>query len=124
VLVVKQHAGQELMAMGGVDVVISTSNSMAHNSQVLEGLRPEGRLVTMAAGTQKIEVDPMLVLSRQLEVIGSMQDEREDLVDILALAAAGKVKPMLETYTLDEVDKLMTRQRDGKVRYRGVLQIA
>jgi len=31
---------------------------------------------------------------------------------------------MLETCRLDEVDKLMTRQRDGKVRHTPVLQIA
>lgn len=124
VLVIQQHAGQELLAMGGVDVVISTSNSMTHNSQILEGLRPEGRLVTMAAGNQKIELDPLLALSKQIKVIGSMQDDREDLVDVLQLAAAGKVKPILETYKLEEADKLMARQRDGKVRYRGVLQIS
>lgn len=124
VLVVREHAGTELAAMGGVDVVISTSNSMKQNSQVLAGLRPEGRLVTMAAGAEPIAVDPLLALSKQISVIGSMQNHREDLVDILHLAARGKVRPMLETYTLDEVDALMQRQRDGKVRYRGVLQIA
>jgi 2-desacetyl-2-hydroxyethyl bacteriochlorophyllide A dehydrogenase len=123
VLVVREHAGEELMALGGVDVVISTSNSMRHNSQVLAGLRPEGRLVTMAVGEGAIEVDPMLALSRQIQVIGSMQDQREDLVDVLALAAAGKVVPKLELYRLDQVNELMERQRDGKVRYRGVLQI-
>lgn len=124
VLVVKEHAGEELLAMGGVDVVISTSNSMKQNSQVLAGLRPEGRLATMAVGEGAIEIDPMLALTRQIQVIGSMQDDREDLVDVLELAAAGKVVPKLELYGLDEVNKLMERQRDGKVRYRGVMQIA
>jgi len=124
VLTVKQHAGQELAAMGGADVVISTSNSMAQNSQVLAGLRPEGRFVTMAAGSEPIAVDPLLALSRQIVVKGSMQNRRADLVDVLELAVAGKVKPKLELYRLDQVNELMTRQKDGKVRYRGVLQIA
>jgi D-arabinose 1-dehydrogenase-like Zn-dependent alcohol dehydrogenase len=123
VLVVKEHAGIELAAMGGADVVLSTSNSMTHNSQVLAGLRPEGRLVTMAAGAQPIVVDPLLALSKQIAVLGSMQNERTDLVDVLQLAARGKVKPMLETYRLDQVDALMQRQRDGKVRYRGVIEL-
>lgn len=123
VLVVQSHAGEELLAMGGVDVVISTSNSMQQNTQVLTGLRPEGRLVTMAVGEGSIQVDPMLALSRQIQVIGSMQDEREDLVDVLALAAAGKVVPKLELYPLDAVNRLMERQQAGEVRYRGVLQI-
>lgn len=121
VLVVESHAGEELLAMGGADVILSTSNSMVQNSQVLAGLRPEGRLVTMAAGSEPLAVDPLLALSRQISVIGSMQNEREDLVDVLALAAAGRVAPKLETYALDDVNHLMERQRDGRVRYRGVL---
>jgi len=123
VLVVDKHAGQELMAIGGADIVLSTSNSMAQNSQIIEGLRPEGRMVTMAAGRETFAIDPNLALSRQLSVIGSMQDERADLIDVLALAASGKVKPQIETFGLDEIDQLMARQRDGKVRFRGVLQI-
>jgi D-arabinose 1-dehydrogenase-like Zn-dependent alcohol dehydrogenase len=121
VLVVKEHAGQELLAMGGADVVLSTSNGMKQNSQVIEGLRPEGRLVTMAVGEGKVEVDPLIALSRQITVTGSMQDEREDLVDVLQLAAEGRVKPRLETYPLAEVNDLMERQAAGQVRYRGVL---
>jgi len=124
VLVVRQHAGQELAAIGGADVVISTSNSMRHNSEVLAGLRPEGRFVTIAAGSEPIAVDPLRALSRQIVVKGSMQNERRDLVEVLELAAAGKVKPKLETYRLDQINELMVRQREGKVRYRGVLQIA
>ncbi len=121
VLVVHEHAGTELMAMGGVDVVISTSNSMTQNSQVLAGLRVGGRLVTMAAGNQPIHFDPLMGLGQQIELIGSRQDERADLVDVLELAAKGKVRPKLETYALEEVNRLMERQRDGLVRYRGVL---
>lgn len=124
VLVVKEHAGLELAAMGGADVCLSTSNSMRHNSQVLAGLRHEGRLVTMAVGAEPIAVDPMLMLLKQLSVVGSMQDERQDMVEVLALVAAGKVKPKLELYGLDEINTLMERQRDGKVRYRGVVELA
>jgi alcohol dehydrogenase len=42
VLMVKDHVGKELEAMGGVDVVLSFSPSMKQNSQAVEGLRPEG----------------------------------------------------------------------------------
>ena len=123
VLVVKEHAGLELAAMGGADLVLSTSNSMQHNSQVVHGLRPEGRLVTMAVGGEPLAVDPMYLLMKQASVVGSMQDDRADLEEVLQLAAAGKVVPKLELYTLDEINRLMERQRDGKVRYRGVVAL-
>jgi D-arabinose 1-dehydrogenase-like Zn-dependent alcohol dehydrogenase len=39
VLVVKDHVGQELQDMGGVDVILSFSPSMKQNSQSIQGLR-------------------------------------------------------------------------------------
>ena len=122
VLVVKDHAGKELAAMGGADVVLSTSNSMKQNSQVISGLRPEGRFVSMAVGAEKIEVDPMALLSGQIQIRGASQNLRRDLVEILDLAAAGKVRPVLELYPLAEINKAFTRLDQGKVRYRAVVQ--
>src|SRR5690606_37953567 len=47
VVVVKEHAGRELRAAGGVDVLLATSNDLTQTAGALEGLLPEGRLVTM-----------------------------------------------------------------------------
>jgi len=121
VLVVKEHAGQELQAMGGVDVLLSTSNSMSQNSQAFAGLRPHGRLVTMALGAGAIEVDPMICLFNQTALLGSSQNKRSDLIEALDLVAAGKVKPKLEVYSLDEVNTGLTRLAEGKVRFRAVV---
>ncbi|MCF6287414.1 MAG: alcohol dehydrogenase catalytic domain-containing protein [Candidatus Hydrogenedentes bacterium] len=121
VLVVKEHAGKALADMGGVDVAISTSNDMKHNSQVIEGIRHEGKLVSMAISKEKMEIDPLFLLDHQIRIIGSQQCGREDLVEILGLAASGKVKPMLECYPLEAVNEVMQRLAEGKVRYRAVL---
>lgn len=121
VLVIKEHAGKELMAMGGADIVLSTSNNMTHNTQLIEGLRNEGRLVTMAVSGDKIELDPMQMLAHQLSVIGSMQNNREDLVEILQLVAQGKVKPKLELYGFKEINTAVERLEAGKIRHRAVV---
>lgn len=121
VLVIKEHAGKELMAMGGADVVLSTSNNMQHNTQLIDGLRNEGRLVTMALSNDKIELDPTHMLVHQVSVVGSMQNNREDLFDVLQLAAQGKVKPKLELYSFNELNKAIERLEAGKVRLRAVM---
>jgi propanol-preferring alcohol dehydrogenase len=94
---------------------------MERNSQVFEGLRPEGRLITMAIAKEAIRVDPLLALDRQLSVVGSQQSSRADMVEILELAAAGKVVPRLERYKLEDVNRVMERLVDNRVRYRAVL---
>jgi D-arabinose 1-dehydrogenase-like Zn-dependent alcohol dehydrogenase len=61
------------------------------------------------------------MLFKQTSIIGSSQNDPADLIDILQLAAAGKVKPVLETYRLDEVNRVIARLVEGKVRHRAVI---
>lgn len=125
VLAVREHAGRELAAMGGADIVLGTSSDLAQTSEVLFGLRPEGRLVAMALpprhGARVLSVDPELALTRQLTVVGAMQDERADLVDLLELAARGAVVPRLELFPIGQLGRAMQRLADQRVRYRAVL---
>jgi D-arabinose 1-dehydrogenase-like Zn-dependent alcohol dehydrogenase len=58
----------------------------------------------------------------QRQLRGSSQDERADLYEALQLAAAGKVKPMIELYPLAKANEARERLQAGKVRYRAVLQ--
>ncbi len=121
VLVVKDHAGQELHAMGGADIVLSFSPAMKQNSQVMQGLRPGGRLVTTAVSPEPIQANPVQMLFQELSIVGSAQTGPADLVDILNLVAGGKVKPRLETYALDEINRVLARLEEGKVRHRAVV---
>jgi D-arabinose 1-dehydrogenase-like Zn-dependent alcohol dehydrogenase len=121
VLVVKDHAGKELQEMGGADIILSFSPSMRQNSEVLEGLRPGGRFVTTAVSAEPIRADPVQMLFKQTSIIGSAHNDPADLIDVLQLAAAGKVKPMLERYPMSEVNSVMARLAEGRVRYRAVM---
>jgi alcohol dehydrogenase len=121
VLVIKDHIGQELARRGGVDVVLSFSPSMKQNSQALEGLRPGGRLVTTAVSAEPIEGNPVQMLFKQTSIIGSAHNDPADLVDILGLVARGKVKPLLEIYPLAEINRVLARLIEGKVRHRAVV---
>jgi len=121
VLVIKDHVGQELAKMGGVDAVLSFSPSMKQNSQALEGLRPGGRLVTTAVSAEPIQGNPVQMLFKQTSIIGSAQNDLADLVDILGLVAKGKVRPQLEVYALEEINRVLARLTEGKVRHRAVV---
>jgi len=121
VVVVKDHAGKELKSVGGADIVLSCSNSLKHNSEIIDGIRPGGRLVTMALSDDMLQVPPFTPLIGQIKIIGSIQNHRADLVEILELVAAGKVTPKLEIYSLKEINTALTRLAEGKVRYRAVM---
>jgi D-arabinose 1-dehydrogenase-like Zn-dependent alcohol dehydrogenase len=81
--------------------------------------------MSMGATTDgPITVDAMSLLMGQRQIRGSSQDERSDLVEALALVAAGKVKPILETYPITKVNEVRERLKQGKVRCRAVLRHA
>lgn len=115
--------GKALAAMGGADIILSTTNSAKQIAQAMSGLRPGGRLVNMGLPDGPISVDPMLLTLGQLQLRGSNQDERADLFEALKLVAAGKVRPKIESYGLTEVNTALERLASGKVRYRAVIRL-
>jgi D-arabinose 1-dehydrogenase-like Zn-dependent alcohol dehydrogenase len=66
-------------------------------------------------------VVPFMHLMRQVSVKFSLQNRRQDLMEVLDLAAREKVRPKLEVYPLADVNKTLQRLIEGKVRYRAVL---
>ena len=123
VVVIDQHAGHDLRNAGGADVILATSINMKQTGQVLSGLRDGGTLVTMAVADDAFSVKPVLALTRQFTIKGSGQNVRADLVEVLELAAAGRIKPVLEVYGLEEVNTVFERLDRGAVRYRAVFDL-
>ena len=122
VIVAGDDLGRALLDAGGADVILGTTNSAVHATQALRGLRPEGRMVNMGLVDGAIQVDPMHFLGTQVRLVGSRQNHRRDLVEALALAASGKVKPAIEVYPLDRINEVRDRLEAGKVRYRAVIK--
>jgi alcohol dehydrogenase len=91
--------GKGLAAAGGADVILSTSNSTKAMVDSIQGLRPDGRLVTMGADTEPISVSLIDLISKRIRIIGSQQHGPEYLYEALDFAAQGKVKTIVETYT-------------------------
>lgn len=122
VVVAGDDPGKALLDAGGADIVLSTTNSSRHVGLAVAGLRTNGRLVNMGLTDGPIAVDPMALTLGQRQLRGSVQDERSDLFEALALVASGKVKPAVELYPLERVNEARERLESGKVRYRAVLQ--
>jgi D-arabinose 1-dehydrogenase-like Zn-dependent alcohol dehydrogenase len=121
VVVAGAHAGKALLAAGGADVVVATTNSAAQVTQAFSGLRPEGRFVNLGALDGPVQLTTADLMFPPKELLGGSQGDRRELVEILDLLAAGKVKPAVETYPLEKANEVRDRLAAGKVRYRAVL---
>ncbi|MFN4174190.1 MAG: alcohol dehydrogenase catalytic domain-containing protein [Parachlamydiaceae bacterium] len=122
VIVAKDGIGKALKRMGGADIILNTGNSSDFASDAVAGMRPEGRLVNMGIDTQPLKINAFNLLLSQGSIKGSQQNNRSDLIDILNLTALGKVKPMIEVYSLDEINTVLDRLAEGKVRFRAVIK--
>ena len=113
--------GQGLTAIGGADVILGTSNSNDAMADSIQGLRPDGRFVLMGYEAKPFSVPPADAILKCLRIIGSQQNGTEFLYEALDYAAKGKVKVIVETYRLDEINKAYERVAEGKVRFRAVI---
>jgi alcohol dehydrogenase len=101
--------------------MLSTSNSTKSMVDSIQGLRPDGRLVTMGADAEPPSVSLTDLISKRIHIIGSHQNGPEYLYEALYFVAQGKVKTIVETYPLAEAAKAYERVADGKARFRAVL---
>jgi len=113
--------GKSLAAAGGADVILSTSNSTKSMVDSIQGLRPDGRLITMGADAEPLTISLMGLISKRIRVIGSQQNGPEYLYEALDFVAQGKVKTIVETHPLADAPKAYQRVVEGKARFRAVL---
>jgi D-arabinose 1-dehydrogenase-like Zn-dependent alcohol dehydrogenase len=87
----------------------------------IQGLRPDGRLVTMGAGAEPLTISLMDLIFKRIRIMGSQQNGPEYLYEALDYVAKGKVKTIAETYPLADAPKAYQRVVEGKARFRAVL---
>lgn len=115
------EAGKKLLEMGGADVILSTTvNSKAING-AMQGLRPQGAMVLIGLTMDPLPIIPVQLLVAEQRIIGSLIGSRPDFQELMQLAVQNNIRPITETYALDDVNVAHDRLRDGKVRYRAVL---
>ncbi|PYH89645.1 hypothetical protein BO71DRAFT_453286 [Aspergillus ellipticus CBS 707.79] len=72
-------------------------------------------------GTAIAGDDPTFLVLRNLKIIGTLTRSRQDTAEALALAARGLLKPIYETFSIDELSIALDKLRQGKVNGRCVV---
>jgi D-arabinose 1-dehydrogenase-like Zn-dependent alcohol dehydrogenase len=111
----------EISSLGGIDLLLDTSSAPSNINLLLDCMNEEGRVVIMGISDEPIQAYPLQVILKQISIIGSRPNKRSDLVDILNLAAEGRVKPMIEVYPLSEIVHVVEKLQQGAIRFRAVI---
>jgi NADPH:quinone reductase-like Zn-dependent oxidoreductase len=79
----------------GADVVLEITGALTFD-QSLRSLAPAGRLVVVGnLETRTVEINPGLIILKELEIIGSFATSTSELREVFDLVQAGTLKPVV-----------------------------
>jgi|SRR5919197_227249 propanol-preferring alcohol dehydrogenase len=114
-----EDPGEVLSAQGGVDAAIVFAPSDAAVEQAIRGTRPGGTIVigiNAAVGA--------LPFAEEKTVVGSLLGTRQQMREVLEIAAAGKVRAQCERYPLERAGDALRDLKEGRIRARAVLVVS
>ncbi|MDE3167014.1 MAG: alcohol dehydrogenase catalytic domain-containing protein [Acidobacteriota bacterium] len=118
-----QDVAGELSKLGGARVVLATVTNGDAMAAAIGGLAPYGTLMVLGAAGP-MQVNPMMLLVRQLSVRGWYSGTSIDSEDTMAFSALAGVRSMNEEYPMGDVERAYERMMSGKARFRVVLRMA
>lgn len=115
------NAAQELQKLGGAQAILATAPSSKAMSELIDGLAPNGRFIVVGVDFEPIQVTPVQLITGNRSIHGWATGTPADSEDTLNFSALKGVRPMIETYPLEDADVAYARMLSGKARYRMVL---
>jgi len=115
----------------GVNAVLDFVASTETLEASLESLATAGRLVIIGSRPPSVfkvqpifRVDPLVVLSKMLEIHGSRYVSLAELIETIKVVKQGKIKPVItQTFPLEEAEKVHQLVKENKVVGRAALVI-
>jgi propanol-preferring alcohol dehydrogenase len=115
------EAVKQIRSTGGAHVALVCSAAKAAYDAAFGSLRPSGTLMVVGLPAENICFSPIMMAAREVRVRASSVGTREDLHEVLALAAAGKLQSDVIAKPLEFVNDAFQLLRSGQVAGRIVL---
>lgn len=112
---------KEVKARGGAHVALVTSGSKAAYETALRSLRRLGTLVIVGMTPEPIPLDIQAMLAGEYRIMASTVGTRQELQEVLQLAAEGGIHCHYKTATLAEINQILDEMKHGQLVGRVVL---
>ncbi|HYO83259.1 MAG TPA: alcohol dehydrogenase [Bryobacteraceae bacterium] len=114
-------AAEELQKLGGAQAILTTAPNSKAMSSLIDGLGPNGRMIVVGVAFEPIEVTPVQLLSGNRALQGWVTGTPADSEDTLRFSELTNVRPMIETYPLEQASEAYARMLSGDAQFRVVL---
>ncbi|HSE97660.1 MAG TPA: zinc-dependent alcohol dehydrogenase [Blastocatellia bacterium] len=115
----KQDALREIRAMGGVHTAVVTSGAKAAYDLAFYAVRASGTLVVVGMPAENLSFPA--ISWREVKIVASATGTRQDLREVLELAASGKIHCQVETRPLEEINEIFDQMREAQIMGRVVV---
>ncbi|MFI5057303.1 MAG: alcohol dehydrogenase catalytic domain-containing protein [Candidatus Acidiferrales bacterium] len=112
---------KELRGKGGVHVAIVTSAAKTAYAMAFYSLRPTGTLLVVGLPAEDICFPPIMMAAGEVRIQATAVGTRDDLREVLAMAAAGKVRCQVTSRPLAQANEVLEDLRHGRIAGRVVL---
>jgi D-arabinose 1-dehydrogenase-like Zn-dependent alcohol dehydrogenase len=116
-----QDPAKELQKIGGAHIILSTLTSAKALEWAVDGLALAGKLIVVGALDGPIVASTFPMLLGRRTVAGWPSGTGMDSEDTLNFSALTGVKPMIETFPLEQAGAAYDRMMSGKARFRVVV---
>jgi len=115
------NPAEALQRLGGARVILATAPDSKAMSELIDGLAPNGKLIVVGVASDPIQVTPVQLITGSRALQGYASGTPADSEDTLRFAELTGVRPMIETYPLEQAGEAYARMLSGKARFRVVL---
>jgi alcohol dehydrogenase, propanol-preferring len=112
---------KELRRAGSVHVALVTSAAKAAYDTAFPCVRPGGILLAVGLPSESISFPPIVMAALEVRIQASSVGTRQDMREMLAMAAAGKVRCEVATRPLAQANEVLEQLKQGRVSGRMVL---
>ena len=118
----KEKAEKSIRGLGGAHVAVCLASSPDVIAKAFEGLRRGGTLVLVGLPQGTFTLPILGTVAKGIRILTSAVGTRQDLRELLALAAAGKIRTAAETCRLEDINRVLERMREGTISGRTVVE--
>jgi len=116
----KVKAAEGLQKLGGADLVLATAPYADAIASTVDGLKPRGKLLIVAAPFEPMAVSAFSLLSGKT-IAGWPSGSSIDSEEAMAFSALTNVRPRIEKFKLEQAEEAFGKVMSNKVRFRAVL---
>jgi alcohol dehydrogenase, propanol-preferring len=113
-------AAEGLRKLGGADLVLATAPHSEAIASTIEGLKPRGKLLIVAAPFEPLTTSVFTLLSGKA-IAGWPSGTAIDSEDTMRFSALTGVRPRVEVFKFEQAEEAFVKVMENRVRFRAVL---